>query len=288
MRHIRPVIALMACLLAAAPLNAQTPDAAPALNTAEIAFWTSVKDSKNPAEFRAYLTAFPSGLFAQLAKLRLEELEKPQTAAPQVAPTPPPQVAPNAAAPAQFAPAAATEVAPGNIREIQLKLYDLNYDPGRIDGVMNPATRNAIREWQQTAGLTATGTMTDDHLKRLRDSKPSPTWAAVAYTARGANGWVFGRASRAQAEQEAIDLCIKRAGQKAECKPITASGSACITMANYTTKRGGTTYFGSHVALRPNQTASISEALRLCGEAQNSGNNCAARVTICADGSHKK
>ena len=171
---------------------------------------------------------------------------------------------------------------------MQLKLYALNFDPGRVDGTNSPATRTAIREWQEIAGFPVTGAVTEEQYKRLRDAKPSSTWAAVAYTANGANGWVFNRASRAAAEQEAIDLCIKRAGRSATCKPITASGSACITMASYTTKRGGTTYFGSHVAVRPAQTVSISEALRLCNEAKNSGNNCAAKVTICADGNHRK
>lgn len=274
-------VALSAPAVAQAPAGDAPPQQnTPQQNTAEIAFWTSVKDTKNPAEMRAYLAAFPNGLFTQLARLRLEEMEKPQQAAPRPAPPPPPVVQ-------------QTDI-PGDltsttaVRDIQIKLYALNYDPGRVDGTMIPATRTAIREWQEVAGFPITGVVTEDQFKRLRDAKPSSTWAAVAYTANGANGWVFNRASRATAEQEAVDLCIKRAGQSATCKPITASGAACITMASYTTKRGGTTYFGTHVAVRANQTASISEALRLCGEAQNSGNNCSARVTICADGSHKK
>ena len=258
-----------------------------AQNPAEIAFWSSVKDAKNPAELRAYLTAFPNGLFSQLARLRIEELEKPQTApaapARATAPSPPsPQQTPST--PATAVDFSSTSV----IREIQLKLYDLNYDPSRVDGVMVAATRTAIREWQEIAGLPATGNMTDEHMQRLRNSKPSATWAAVAYTARGAHGAVFGKPSRAAAEQEAIDQCIKRGGRGAQCKPITAAGSACITMASYTTRRGNTTYFGSHVSLQPTQTASISRALSQCNEAANSGANCAAKVTICADGSHRK
>ena len=49
----------------------------PAQNAAEIAFWNSVKDSKNPAELQAYISAFPNGLFAQLARLRLEGARLP-------------------------------------------------------------------------------------------------------------------------------------------------------------------------------------------------------------------
>jgi len=47
--------------------------------SAEITFWNSVKDSKNPAEIAAYLDKYPNGTFAPLAKIRLESL-KPKTA----------------------------------------------------------------------------------------------------------------------------------------------------------------------------------------------------------------
>ena len=41
----------------------------------ELAFWNSVKDSRNPADFRAYLDQYPAGAFAKLAQNRLDELE---------------------------------------------------------------------------------------------------------------------------------------------------------------------------------------------------------------------
>lgn len=48
-------------------------------NTAEIAFWESVKDSKNPEELEVFLAAFPDGLFATLARIRLNGLRGPDT-----------------------------------------------------------------------------------------------------------------------------------------------------------------------------------------------------------------
>jgi len=51
----------------------------------ELAFWASVKDSRDPADFRAYLEMYPSGTFAALARNRLAALQ-PQAAA---TPTPP-------------------------------------------------------------------------------------------------------------------------------------------------------------------------------------------------------
>src|SRR5262249_25057399 len=43
----------------------------------DVAFWTSVKDSRTPALLQAYLKQFPEGTFAELAKLMIAELEKP-------------------------------------------------------------------------------------------------------------------------------------------------------------------------------------------------------------------
>lgn len=48
-------------------------------NQQEIVFWQSVKDSENKAEIEAFLKAFPDGVFAPLAKLRLKQLEEKAT-----------------------------------------------------------------------------------------------------------------------------------------------------------------------------------------------------------------
>lgn len=58
-------------------------------------FWMSVKDSRDPKDFRAYLDQFPSGTFAALARNRIDSLKQAQT---QVAAAPAPAMA---AAPAQ-------------------------------------------------------------------------------------------------------------------------------------------------------------------------------------------
>jgi hypothetical protein len=41
----------------------------------ELAYWNAIKDSKSPADFKAYLTKFPKGFFADLANSRLGALE---------------------------------------------------------------------------------------------------------------------------------------------------------------------------------------------------------------------
>jgi hypothetical protein len=56
----------------------------------EVVFWESIKDSKDPDEFQAYLQQYPQGSFAPLAKTKLAKLSKSEVA-PAEAPSPPSQ-----------------------------------------------------------------------------------------------------------------------------------------------------------------------------------------------------
>lgn len=51
----------------AAPAETVSPDAF------ELTFWDTIRNSKNPEDFRAYLEAFPKGRFAPLARIRLRQ-----------------------------------------------------------------------------------------------------------------------------------------------------------------------------------------------------------------------
>lgn len=52
-------------------------DSAASSNPAvEMAFWNSVKDSRDPDELQAYLNKYPKGQFAELAVIRKQHLEK--------------------------------------------------------------------------------------------------------------------------------------------------------------------------------------------------------------------
>ena len=44
--------------------------------TSEDDFWRTIKDSRKPADFRAYLEKFPEGTYASLARLKLKHAEK--------------------------------------------------------------------------------------------------------------------------------------------------------------------------------------------------------------------
>jgi len=60
----------------AAALSAAAQAPGTAAPGAETVFWESVRSSRNPADLRAYLARFPSGVFASLARNRLEEMER--------------------------------------------------------------------------------------------------------------------------------------------------------------------------------------------------------------------
>lgn len=66
----------------ARPSSPRAPAATPAAavpargNSAEITFWESVRNSQNPAELQAYLDQYPNGVFAPLARARLQTLRR--------------------------------------------------------------------------------------------------------------------------------------------------------------------------------------------------------------------
>lgn len=59
------------------PAKSAAPTAAPASDrTIELAYWDAIVGSKAPADFESYLRKFPSGAFAELAKLRIKRLKQ--------------------------------------------------------------------------------------------------------------------------------------------------------------------------------------------------------------------
>ena len=53
------------------------------------------------------------------------------------------------------------------VKAVQQALKDKGHDPGDVDGVMGPKTRQALREFQQKEGLTATGRLDSGTADRL-------------------------------------------------------------------------------------------------------------------------
>lgn len=197
MRRAISVLLFGCLLLAVAPAPSFGDD------TAEIAFWNSIKDSKNPAELKAYIEKYPKGSFSDLAKIRLEGLQ-PKSASPAPAP---------------------------------------------------------------------------------KSDAPAVKWAALSFTADGTTGWVWGRDSREQAEQDALTRCVNMGGRN--CK--TSTSTKCIGLAVYkgkTSRRrtewGGLTAGGDNVA------EAMNAALQRCRDNGVAPNSCNLRTMVCADGSHQR
>ncbi len=96
----------------------------------------------------------------------------PEAAAmPEAPPAPPPATteaaAFEAAAPPP-APALPREPGDAGIREIERLLQRLSFTPGPVDGTLDPATQEAIREYEATAGLPVTGLPSESLLDELR------------------------------------------------------------------------------------------------------------------------
>jgi peptidoglycan hydrolase-like protein with peptidoglycan-binding domain len=110
---------------------------------ADRAAWTRAEDADSVAGYQNYLAAYPRGVFADDANGRIAELTAPRVSD------------------AQTAQARAEEA---NLRLsgvraqlLELRLRDLGYNPGRLDGVIDGNTRNAIFAYQEVQGVTATG-----------------------------------------------------------------------------------------------------------------------------------
>jgi peptidoglycan hydrolase-like protein with peptidoglycan-binding domain len=51
---------------------------------------------------------------------------------------------------------------------LQRSLQDLGFDPGKVDGLIGPRTRAAVRRLQESEGTRATGRITFDLLDRVQ------------------------------------------------------------------------------------------------------------------------
>ena len=124
--------------------NAPSPAPAPDEYDKEALFWQSIKGSKNPATFRAYLKKFPDGVFSELAKLRLQELVTTQPSA-----SVPNSSDANAAPP----PTAGVQDQRALVFAIQKELARHRCNPGVIDGAWGRRSAQALSRFAGYAGV---------------------------------------------------------------------------------------------------------------------------------------
>jgi Putative peptidoglycan binding domain len=145
-------------------------------------FWQSAQQSNTVADYKAYLDAFPNGLYVQLAKNRIAAMA-PAPDAGQPSPITPNQSPPGAvepAAPPAVSPEAlkaeigtveteqALNLSPQDKMELQQQLSALGLYAGPIDGDLGPGSRAAIAEWQRRHEAEPTGELGPLQLAALR------------------------------------------------------------------------------------------------------------------------
>ena len=158
----------------------------------ERVFWDSIRDSRDPAKFRAYLEKYgEDGEFAALAGIELGALKAGGGTA--------------TAEPGEAAPAIVAAVDPtpealefslglerGDRRLIQRGLASLGLEPGLADGLLGPRTRGAIRGYQEAKGFEATGYLSAEQAQTL-----------VALGAEDARAQAKSNAERREAQRRA-------------------------------------------------------------------------------------
>jgi peptidoglycan hydrolase-like protein with peptidoglycan-binding domain len=239
----------------------QPKEAAPAGTVdeqADLAFWNSVKDRGKPDELRAYLKQFPEGRFAELARLRLKDAENAQTET-----------------------AGAEASASVVLREVQDRLYKLNYPITRFDGGLDDGTDRAIKAWQVKHDFAPSGVLTAEQLKVLRAMAPATIWGAIAHPVVGTATTVFGKASRQEAESQALTDCKAKNG--VACKVQAAAASDCVAVASYRGKGAdGRDYVTHFYARQPNVAVAAAKAVLTCtAHPLRGANRCTAVGAAC-------
>ena len=145
----------------AAPGAPPAPSHGEALIAADRVFWESISGSGDAADFEAYLEAFPSGVYAALARNRLARLGNGGGVSPSSSSGPVPSGAGHAV----------LESGLGLDREARVALQSglnaLGFEVGRADGFLSPRSRDAISSWQSAKGYEATSYLTREQAEAL-------------------------------------------------------------------------------------------------------------------------
>lgn len=121
----------------------------------ELAFWDSVKGSSSPSELQAYLTQFPDGTFAPLARARIAMVTAPPPPAPAVArAAPAPAVPATAPPPAVAAPPQQMAALPPASAPVTESSFDGTYTAQVRSGRGNSTAVLTIKDLRVTGRIS--------------------------------------------------------------------------------------------------------------------------------------
>lgn len=157
----------------------------------DVRMWETAERGNTQGDYKAYLDAFPTGQFAAFAKNRLARLDPAAPAAPPAAR----DTAAQAAAETDEGlkdeignaqTEAALKLSAKDRREVQRRLSLAGFKPGKASASFGPSQRGAIKDWQTTRGLEATGFLAAQQLKALRAQTEPVYQRALAEEAKPA------------------------------------------------------------------------------------------------------
>ncbi|RWE37995.1 MAG: hypothetical protein EOS78_14690 [Mesorhizobium sp.] len=161
--------------------SAPTSQSAPPDNAVELAYWATIKDSTDKSFFEAYLQQFPDGVFAALARLKIDAIVKRTETERQVAKLPEAERATQAAGDAEAevaslkrpdpsAQSSAPTPDPSELpRFIQTELSRIGCLEGQADGKWGAGSRKALQDYADRQGVKlASLEPTAGLLERLR------------------------------------------------------------------------------------------------------------------------
>ena len=149
--------------------------------------WESAQHSNSGPDYQAYLSAFPSGVFAQMAKNRIASIESARTSVPQTLAMAEPSSLKDDALKDSVATAdteRALNLGAAGEKEVQQRLSALAIYAGPKTGTLDPATRSALGEWQKKSGFPPTSFLDSSQLAALKaDSETEYQKSLVAQPA---------------------------------------------------------------------------------------------------------
>jgi hypothetical protein len=154
------------------------------------------------------------------------------------------------------------------------RLYELNFDPGSLDGPFTDAAREAIQEFQRQINVPQTGVATMGLLRRLRELGSLKPWGAIVY---GKDNGKWGMAWDESTRKAAV----------ASARTSCADTSSCpVEISFFGTECGVFAYSGSSWAItaRDDIGNAKNAALADCGK---HGKSYQVVASVCADGAER-
>jgi Caspase domain/Putative peptidoglycan binding domain len=137
--------------------------------------WESAQHSNLAADYQAYLDAFPTGVFARMAKNRIASMESAKTSTPPAAPQTLATTEPVGPSKTELKDNVGTvdtertlNLSAAGAKEVQQRLTVLDLYKGPATGALDQATRSALAEWQKKRGFTPTSFLDSAELAALK------------------------------------------------------------------------------------------------------------------------